>query len=186
MPDASDTQSTQSQIDRASESALSLRFGTIRQMGRILKAEGLIRFRPMSRWRESLGKVSTQDLAQGYPADSASEETLREASRHVRRTERAIRRLPYHPKCLPQAMALHWSLKSAGIPSRLIIAMQRELKAEQDSSSALALNGEDRYHAWVELGDAMLIGQCDRKSYRPVLGFELPAGQGREQSATSG
>ena len=186
MPDASDTQPSQSQIHRASESPLSLRLGTIRQMGRILMAERLIRFRPMSRWRQSLGEVSTQDLAQGHSIASTSKETLREASRHVRRTERAIRRLPYHPKCLPQAMALQWSLKSAGIPSRLIIAMQKDMKAEQDSSSALALNDEDRYHAWVELGDVMLIGQCDRASYRPVLGFELPARPGRERSATSG
>lgn len=165
----------------SSQSRWSNRFMTLRQALRILNADWRIRFQSMSRWQDSLGWLQAAPPSTSVPLPQIASDKMRTATAHARRTERAADRLPYSPKCLPQAMALQWSLRSAGIASSLVVAMRKQdaeppsnstYTAVEDSEAALVFSVEDRYHAWVQCGDVMLIGQCERSEYRPVFSFE--------------
>lgn len=138
----------------------SLRLQTLRAALLLLRAKFLIRFVPMARWHGSLGQVA--DEAHGRAGDSAQIQpaVLAIARAQARRVERAAARFPIEPSCLAKAMALQWLLASTGLGTTLVIAMQHG-----DRSA------EHGWHAWVELGDTMLIGQCERACYRRVLCF---------------
>ena len=139
-------------------------------MGLIARAQWLIRRSPMSQWRRTLGELVEQGEAEvGWHAQSQSvaDGDLRHAAAWARRVERASKRFPTEPKCLPQAMALQWLLAKSEYPSILMIAMQRDDNAADDAR-------EHDFHAWVELGGHMLIGAVDRSHYRPVLSFAHP------------
>lgn len=70
--------------------------------------------------------------------------------------ERGAARLPFACKCLPRAMALHWMLRRRGLPSELVITvLDPTYRGAKDDG------GED-LHAWVEAGEAILIGAIDR------------------------
>jgi hypothetical protein len=74
--------------------------------------------------------------------------------------ERARQWLPGQAKCLPQAMALHWMLRRRRRPSVLVIA-----------TLPGALRGNlDDLHAWVEIGQTVMIGQSDQP-FRPLASF---------------
>ena len=149
-------------------SVWSLRVQTLKAIFLILKAQWLIRRSPMADWRGSLGNLIEVNALVGSRAIPAIE--LSHATAQARRVDRAAKRLPVEPKCLPQAMALQWMLASTGSPSRLIIAMQKEAVGETEQ-------GANAFHAWVELGDQILIGWCDRTQFRTVLAFEhIPNG----------
>lgn len=138
----------------------SLRLQTVRAALLLLRAQLLIRFVAMARWHGSLGQVV--DEAQAGAGDGTQNDpaVLATAHAHARRVERAAARFPKAPSCLAQAMALQWLLAPKGFGTRLVIAMQHG-----DRSAAHG------WHAWVELGDVMLIGQCDAARYRRVLCF---------------
>ncbi|WP_157668159.1 lasso peptide biosynthesis B2 protein [Croceicoccus marinus] len=111
---------------------------------------------PLKFWRGSLGAIVSKDLL-GNPA------TGREADRRLpsalaRRVERAAAIVPFHTKCLPRAVTLHWMLRRRGIAALLVIARRR---GENPSP--------DFYHAWVETGGDMLIGHCERSLYIPLM-----------------
>lgn len=126
----------------------------------LVRAQFLIRFVPMARWHGSLGQVmdEAQESVGGGPQSDPAKLVIARAQ--ARRLERAAARFPIEPSCLAKAMALQWLLTPAGCGVRLVIAMQRDDR-----------NEEHGWHAWVALGDAMLIGQCDAARYRRVLCF---------------
>ncbi|MBE5074509.1 lasso peptide biosynthesis B2 protein [Erythrobacteraceae bacterium E2-1 Yellow Sea] len=136
------------------------RLATLEVMGLLILAVLLVRLAPMSRWRSSLGDVYAGG-AGDMPVVTA--DGMRHATAVARRVVRAAHRLPREPKCLAQAMALQWLLRRGGFHPQLVLAMDR-----QDRSA------EHGYHAWVELGGTMLIGNCDRDNFHIVLGF-IPA-----------
>lgn len=113
----------------------------------------LVRSVRLSRWRWSLGRLEPAN------AGSMSGRVHAQRARLVAGAiEEAAQRMPEPPKCLPKAVAMQWLLAAMGLPSRLVIAFHA---TDRDS--------EHGYHAWVEHGDAMVMGVCDRLAYRPVL-----------------
>ncbi|XUU61093.1 lasso peptide biosynthesis B2 protein [Erythrobacter sp. HA6-11] len=150
-----------------------LRFQTTREIANLLRAEWLIRFRSLASWQHGLGVVKSSGLELMEGSLSADESALLCAKQCAKRVERAAFRLPYEPRCLPRAMALQWSLRRHGIPSRLVVAMRKRDRLISEVEIAQLLEDEDRFHAWVELGDAMLIGHCERSEYRPIFAFDL-------------
>lgn len=126
-------------------------------MAALAAARLLVRWAPFSLWRRALGQVVEQPAGRGAPGSG----DLALARFLSRRVERAAQHLPGISKCLPQAMALQWLLRRAGIPSRLVIALHRLDRA-----------GEHAFHAWVEVGGDMLIGHCERDLYSPVATFD--------------
>ena len=113
----------------------------------------LVRRVSLSRWRWTLGRIITSDRPVCFAPSEA-----RESRVLARSVERADVRLPFESRCLPRAVALQWRLRLAGIPSRLVIAFNK-----------LDRSGEHGFHAWVEQGGTMIIGECDRSLYQPAL-----------------
>src|SRR3954469_17820090 len=64
-------------------------------------------------------------------------------------------RLPWHPNCLPQALAAHRLLRRRGIPSRL----------------HLGVAGGGEAHAWVTVCDRTVIGGAGRERFVPLAAF---------------
>ena len=112
--------------------------GTGRAAVLLLAARLLIAALPFRIWRAWLG--GRADAAQ--PADASA------ARRLAAQVERAAWRLPLVIKCLPQAMALSWLLRSAGIPHTLVFAARPP--GHRD--------GHDDLHAWVEVADRIVLG----------------------------
>ena len=67
------------------------------------------------------------------------------------------RRLPWHPTCLRQALAATRLLHRAGVPSLLVLGVQRPM-----TPSA---------HAWVTVGDVVVVGQPGYRSFTPLAAF---------------
>ena len=65
-------------------------------------------------------------------------------------------------------MALQWMLARRDIPSLLVIAILRDRTDADD----------DEYHAWVEQGGRMIIGQCERTDYQPIIRLRQGGGAG--------
>ena len=127
----------------------------------LLLAAALVRFVPMRLWRGYLGS-----LAEASPPASHSldETTLRFVRRRAWHVARAANYFPFTVKCLPQAMVLQWQLRRRRIDSQLVIAM---LKAGRSATA-------DPYHAWVELGDIMVLGNCERSDYAVLMTLTTP------------
>lgn len=95
----------------------------------------LLPFRHIARW---LGNL---DGETGSAADPALPRAVGRA------VERAARHLPWHPLCLPRALAARAMLRRRGIPSTLHFGMR--------------LEGADRAmraHAWVTTGTTGVVG----------------------------
>ncbi len=132
------------------------RLATLRAMFWLALARVLVRFASLRRIGESLGgKTNATSIQTSQVADA---NTARRLATHV---DRAALRLPGESKCLPKAIALQWMLRRARLPSRLVVAVHHRDR-----------EGPHAYHAWVEQGEHMLIGQCDRTDYRSVMVFE--------------
>ena len=142
---------------------MSLRRQTLGAMLHLAKARFIVRFFAFSSWRNSLGKVleDPESQAEWGPPPGLDGTSLAQARALARRVERAAKRLPGESKCLAKAMALQWMMQRSGLPSRLVIAIHRYERANKDT-----------YHAWVEVSQEMLIGQCDRLEYAGVAGFD--------------
>ena len=115
----------------------------------LLAARLLVRHVPLGIWRASLGSSPDGDRT-GRSGHAVK------AQRLAGSVERAAAHLPGTSKCLPRAMALQWMLRRRGLPSRLVVALAVE-------------GGVDAHHAWTESGGEMLLGACDRASYRPLM-----------------
>ncbi|NVE95714.1 lasso peptide biosynthesis B2 protein [Altererythrobacter sp. JGD-16] len=126
----------------------------------------------MAAWQHSLGVVKSSGFERSE-GSCADEPALQCAKQCAKRVERAAFRLPYEPRCLPKAMALQWSLRHHGIPSRLVVAMRKQYQVSGEAEIARLLEDGNRFHAWVDLGDDMLIGHCERSEYRPIFAFDL-------------
>ena len=121
---------------------------------RIALARALVRFVPLGRWRDTLG------TSIGLPAVAETgSEPHRTALSCARAVGRAAARLPGTSKCLPQAMALQWMLARRDISSLLVIAVVKD-RTHADG---------DEYHAWVEQGGRMIIGESERSAYQPII-----------------
>ena len=95
----------------------------------------LLPSRHIARW---LGNLDGEIAAETDPSRS------RAVGRAV---ERVARNLPWHPLCLPQALAARAMLQRRGIPSTLYFGMR--------------LEGADRAmqaHAWVTTGSTSVVG----------------------------
>ncbi len=106
-------------------------------MAGLIVARGVVALVPLERWRGRFGM-----------AGSAAPEALAEAQRLAAHVRRGAGRLPFHVKCLPQALALSRMLRRRRIAHSLIIA------ARPDT----ARTGQDDLHAWIELGSAIVLG----------------------------
>lgn len=145
--------------------SMQLRLQVGRAVAFLAAARFLVRAVPLRLWRGSLGDIVTQPQHQSadspsaeYDFDDAALMVLRQALMFGRCVDRASEILPGHSRCLPQAVALQWIMRAEGILSQIIIAFNIH-----DRSS------EHAYHAWVEHRGEMLIGHCDRSSYRAIL-----------------
>ncbi len=118
----------------------------------LMLAALLVRGVRLSRWRFTLGHMVKGDSKPATPADEGRVRYFAES------IERASAWLPFPIKCLPKAVALQWRLRVLGIPSRLVVAVHRTDRASAHS-----------FHAWVEHGGTVVIGQCDVQSYQAVL-----------------
>lgn len=117
----------------ARERALTLEAACLLALAALLLA--LLPFRHIARW---LGSLDGEQEAETDPA------MARAVSRAV---GRAARHLPWHPVCLPQALAARSMLQRRGIPSTLHFGVR--------------LEGEDRTmraHAWVTTGATGVVG----------------------------
>lgn len=132
------------------------RLATLQAMAWLALARALVRIAPLRTFRSTLGSIAGAD-GNSCPVSADAATALAIA----RRIERAAMRLPGKSKCLPKAVALQWMLRRARLSSRLVVAVHR-----------IDRNGPHAYHAWVEQGGQMLIGQCVRTDYCPVMTFD--------------
>lgn len=126
----------------------------------LIAARLLVWLVPMRFWRGSLGRAVTdspdQPVSGKRPALG-----LRRLSRAV---ARAAQHLPGTSKCLPQAMAMQWMLRRRGIGSALVFGI---LPANQRDHA-------DALHAWVEIGDTVVIGERPGLDFRRSLALVQP------------
>ncbi|WP_074428271.1 lasso peptide biosynthesis B2 protein [Tsuneonella dongtanensis] len=132
-------------------------------MIRLLVAMALVQWIPLGRWGWSLGSA-TPSATTPLPQLTVIDPDTRAMARRI---ERAAWRLPFTVKCLPQAMVLQWWLKRTGRGGSLVIAVHAN-----DRESG------DCWHAWVEQGGVILIGDCERSEYRPLVAFQTLAHAG--------
>lgn len=81
---------------------------------------------------------------------------LRRGRRVGRMVERVAGLLPWHPVCLPQALATQWMLERRRVPSVLHLGV-----ADARSMDA---------HAWVTVGARKVVGRV-AQPYAPVAAF---------------
>ncbi|MEZ5743137.1 MAG: lasso peptide biosynthesis B2 protein [Sphingomonadaceae bacterium] len=111
---------------------------TMQAAGALVLAKLLVAFVPLRFWRGSLGLGEAHAGGVG----EAGGQFL------AGRVERAAARLPFDTKCLPRAMALSWMLRRRKQAHEVVIAVRPPDLRE----------GDDGLHAWVEAGNATLIG----------------------------
>jgi hypothetical protein len=104
----------------------------------LLAARLLVGAVPFRIWRKWLGGQSDAQNRVDAPA----------ARRLAAQIERAAWRLPLSIKCLPQAMALSWLLRRAGLAHSIVFAVRPP--GHRD--------GHDDLHAWIEVGAEVVLG----------------------------
>lgn len=124
-----------------------LRSRTSQAMALLVAARLAVRLVKLERWRGQLGL-----------AGNTSDADVAEARRLARHVERAAGRLPLETKCLPRAIALSRMLRHRKISHRLVIAAR----------PAEVRSGADDLHAWVELGETIVLGELPGE-WLPVL-----------------
>lgn len=139
----------------------------MRAVALLAAARFLVRLVPLHVWRGTVGVVRAGDGSGSGersvgPAASGmslpSDDARRTARTLARSVERACRWLPGTSRCLPKAVTLQWLMRWHRIPATTVIAFKIADRS-----------GADAYHAWVELEGEMLIGQCDRNVYQPIM-----------------
>lgn len=121
----------------------------------LLLARLLILFVPLRRWRSSLGRVA--------PSPAGTSVSLIH-NRVARAVLRATSWLPGDYVCLPRAMAVQWMLRRRGQPSALVFGVL----PEHASGDLHAL------HAWVEVGDVVIMGADPTRTYARGLALVQP------------
>lgn len=140
----------------------------MRAVALLATARLLVRLVPLHIWRGSVGAVRRGDGSSNSEAAARDWSRLSEDARRIARAlartvERACRWLPGTSRCLPKAVALQWLMRWHRIPATTVIAFKIGDRS-----------GPDAYHAWVELDGEMLIGQCDRSVYQPIMALVHP------------
>jgi hypothetical protein len=161
-------------VDSGTARSVSLSFSraeTATGMALLTLAHFLVKGVRLSRWRRTLGRPVAADENVSLPCEAAAQAKPRALAASI---SRADWRLPLPTKCLARAVALQWRLRLSGFPSLLVIAVHRSDR-----------NGQEAFHAWVEREEEILIGQCDRAAYRPIMLFAqgLPASMSCASSA---
>lgn len=116
---------------------------------------------PLRMWRGLLGDLTNGPQPAPTPPGT---DQLKTALAHSLHVSRAANYFPFTVKCLPQAMVLQWQLGRRCIGSQLVIAM---LKSGRSAEA-------DPYHAWVELGGIILLGNCERSDYAVLMTLTNP------------
>ena len=111
----------------------------------------LIRFLAFRRLAPRLG----QHMAVSPETSEAA--TLQEVARIRWAVAAAGAHLPWHPVCLPRAVAAHWMLRRRGIPSTLYLG-------------ADPARGYDA-HAWVRAGTTIVTGGPREDRFAVVASF---------------
>jgi hypothetical protein len=106
---------------------------------------------PFRYYAPRLGQSYTETL---FTPETNNPRQLIELRRSIRRV---ARHLPWHTKCLDQAMATHWILSRRGFASTLYFGVR---KSEETKDLLDA-------HAWVRCGDVYVIG------YQPLSQFTV-------------
>ena len=114
-----------------------MRWRTAQALVLLLLARAMVRCLRFAVWRARLGWSGAADLTQ--------EQLAQQLGRHV---ERAAARLPGTSKCLPQAMALSWMLRSRRVPHRLELMVRPQQ----------ARGGLDDLHAMVRCNRRTVLG----------------------------
>lgn len=107
-------------------------------MMRLCRAQLLVAFIPFHSWRHGLGLEAGHS---GAPDAAAARQMAADV-------EWGAKRLPFSPKCLPQAMALSWMLRQKRIEHSVVFAV----RPADSRESAEAL------HAWVEIDGQKILG----------------------------
>jgi hypothetical protein len=119
----------------------------------------LLRLLPFSRIARRLGAHMSE-------TPDAADQHASQRAREVRwAVELAARNLPWHPVCLPQAMAAKWMLRRRGVESTLYLGV--------DPSAGLYA------HAWLRAGPVIVTGGPVGPGFTVVSSFAEsdPAGQ---------
>jgi hypothetical protein len=148
-----------------------LRVQVLRAATYLVVARFLVRFVPFHLWRPWVGEAVAADSSPCSMQACNSEllpggytpEAISHAHWVASCVERAATRLPGLSRCLPKAVALQWLLLRQSIHASTVIAFKIGDRS-----------GEDAYHAWVELDGEMLMGQCERSAYRPIMVLYRP------------
>jgi Transglutaminase-like superfamily len=111
-----------------------------------------LRLLPRERTVSRLGAIATETA--GRPP---GEDEVREARLVGRDVARAGRRLPWHPTCLRQAIAVQRMLRRRGIDARLHLGV-----------TSIAV-GEA--HAWVTVGEQTVVGNRGVERFVPLASF---------------
>jgi hypothetical protein len=117
----------------------------------IARATIALRVAAPGRAASVLGEVDTA------PAPAASLAQLRAARTVADTVARDACRLPWHPTCLRQAVAVQRMLRRRGIPGRLHLGVASVAEAEA--------------HAWVTVGESTVIGAGERDRFVPLAVF---------------
>lgn len=137
---------------------------------RLLVAEALLRLlaaRLAVRFL-SFGRIAPQLGTRGCVSPSHD---LPDRMDAVHRTAWAVsaaaRRAPWRSKCLEQALAAKWMLRSRGAPSTFYIGVE--------VGTALEL-GALEAHAWLRSGSVIVCGEEIRDRFTPLIAFGDPVG----------
>lgn len=120
----------------------------------LVLAKYLIRAVPLHRWRGTLGRVGEPDAAEFNAA-------YRDVSRSV---VGAARKLPGDYVCLPRAMAVQWMLRRRGLASAIVFGVTPQQSGEKRHA----------FHAWVEGGGKIIIGEDTATEYARGLMLVQP------------
>jgi len=129
--------------------------GLLVEAAAMLSAAGLVlRVLPFSRVAPRLGTHMAE-------TPDAGAQTTAESARDVRwAVEIAARRLPWHPVCLPQAIAAKWMLRRRGVGSTLYLGV--------NPSAGLDA------HAWLRSGSLIVTGGPVNGDFTVVSSFGEP------------
>ena len=128
------------------------RLATFEAMAALLYAKALVAGVASGRWHERFASV-------GAPRTGTPQGAELEVTRRTRfAIARALRNVPGSPNCLPQALAARSMLQRRGIEADLFIGTRL------DGAS------ENRFHAWLKVGDEWVTGLCDETEYALFTG----------------